>query len=331
MRIAHFAPFAPGRCGLYETTRDMVTLEKRLGHQVELVDVGVEGRRHVGATDGDIKTTSYEAVEGFDVFVSHSDVSADFLRRTTAPVVHVMHGRPRSSFLLQQTQPGKSPVYDLVARWAKDARYAAFLTLWREHLPFWRVLVPERKLHSTTAPPCDLRRYSSEGPRHEFPDPTKCQVLVADMWRADADPWHVLHGLMRLDPKRYQVHVYGAQNPLGPWQHVFRRLRRLGLLGEVKGMMRDFDRVLRSADVLVTGSDIATRVVREALAVGTPVVGPSGNQFATHEYKALVGIPNAVARALDYPRFVLLSRFDVGEELIGVYQRALKSVEVTCA
>ena len=323
MRITHFAPFAPGRCGLYESAADMLAMERRLGHQAEFVDVGVEGKRQVGATDRGITTVDYDDVRDYDVFVSHSDMLSAYLASTRAPVVHVLHGRPRSSFLLQQRKPLVSPVYDLVARWAKDERYS-FLTLWRSHVPYWRALIPASKLRATSAPPCDLERFDPAGPSYDFSS-DRTDVLVADMWRDDEDPYHILHGLMTLDPEAYRVHIYAARNPIGPWRYLFDALRDRGLLGELKGVMKGFSEVLRGADVVVTGSSIATRIVREALALGTPVVGPVQSRFATTTYRSITEIPAAVTNATKSALYPPADPrvFDIGDELIKTYERAI--------
>ncbi len=41
MKITHWAPFGPSRCGLYEAARDCVHADEMRGHQVLFCDTGV--------------------------------------------------------------------------------------------------------------------------------------------------------------------------------------------------------------------------------------------------------------------------------------------------
>jgi hypothetical protein len=52
-----------------------------------------------------------------------------------------------------------------------------------------------------------------------------------------------------------------------------------GTLGEVHPLVVDTDLCYRGADIVITPHNIATRVVRESLACGTPVVAGTGNPF----------------------------------------------------
>ena len=76
MRIAHFAPFAPGRCGMYETVREAIKAARLLGHTAELVDTGVGKARSVGAIDDRlgcrVVARNYDEVEDYDLFVLSS-------------------------------------------------------------------------------------------------------------------------------------------------------------------------------------------------------------------------------------------------------------------
>jgi len=337
---------------MYETVRDMIAAERLLGHTVELVDTGVDGERQIGAVDDRggcrIVTRRYNDVAGFDVFVPSVELPKFFTDPTEAPIVAILHGRPESSFRLTQTDP-KAPVYDLVAAKARDPRVKLLVSLWPEHLPYWRMLVPDAKLASTPAPPCDLSLYGPTGTAHEFAADVRGRynVLVADIWRADADPYHVAHGLL-LAAERVEglkVHFYACQAPLGPWRYIFAALRRAGALGETKGMMSGLDQVMRACDLVVTPHRIATRIIRESLACATPVLAGEGCPWTP--YTAPVDNPArlgaAVVQTLTGPRSIQrpearaaadafgLDRF--GPEIITIYERAVQdaSKSIRCA
>ena len=332
MRIVHVAPFAPGRCGLYESVRDLMRGEQLLGHDVVLVDSGVVGEgSHYGARDGHVLAEPPGAALGADVLVTHTSPPDEVVRLARdVPRVHVIHGRPESSFRLSQ-KGGPSPVYDIYARWARDRVVDKWVTMWPEHLPYWSVLLPEDRLVSTSAPPCDLDRWSPDGPKHEWSPAGDQNVLVADTWRDDADPYHVVHGLILLAKRRpgLKVHVYAMQTPLGPWEHLLAALRKVGALGETKGMMRDIASRYRAADVVVTPHRIATRVVREAAACGATVVTgePCDEQGGGVNWGSVGCDPQdprdvarAVGIALAFPRAPDVTRYDcarIANELVG--------------
>lgn len=327
MKVAHFAPFAPHRCGLYESVRDLMVAERLAGLEPALVDTGVEGKRQVGAEDRGVKALDYDDALDADLLATHTEIPASFLARTKAPVVHVIHGRPESSFRIQQR--GGAPILDLYARWAKDQRWRSFVTLWTEHVPYWAPLV-NGKLRATSSPPCDLGLYSREGPQHPWNPRGLVNVLVADQWRDDADPYHAVHGLLLLANflPGLRVHLYACQTPLGPWEHLIRALRERGILGETKGVMLGFDEVLRAADCVVSPHRIGTRVIREALAVGTPVVAPGCRHtpwsgFGPHDPE---GYADWTLRCLESPRETSAEDFAlprIGQELAAIYQQAI--------
>jgi glycosyltransferase involved in cell wall biosynthesis len=327
---------------MYETVRDMIAAERLAGHTSELVDTGVDGERAIGGVDDRggcrIETRRYSDVADFNVFVPSVELPPFFTEPTQAPIVAILHGRPESSFRLQQTDP-KAPVYDLVAAKAANPRVKRLVSLWPEHLPYWCTIVPTEKLVSTTAPPCDLSLYAPDGPRHEFAaaDRGQVNILVADIWRPDADPFHVAHGLLlvagRVDGLK--VHFYACQSPLGPWRYVFEAFQRVGALGETNGMMADLDQVMRACDLVVTPHRIATRIIRESLACGVPVVAGTPCQWTP--YQAMPGDPLSVASVVedvieDDPATMREAARDmaavfgldrIGPELIAIYEQAI--------
>lgn len=334
MKIAHVAPFAPGRCGLYESVRDLMAGERRLGHEAVLVDSGVVGEgAHYDQADGDVVAGRPEAARGCDVLVTHTAPSPAVREAAgDVPVVHVIHGRPESSFRLNQRKPGVSPVYDLYAKWAREKTVAQFVTLWPEHLPYWRAILGDLVV-STGAPPCDLTRWSSHGPKHVWRTPGEKHVLVADPWGRDdvEDPYHVAHGLLLAAQRRpgIRVHFYGISGALGPWEHLFRAFRQANALGETCGMMRDIASRYRAADVVVTPHRIATRIVREAAACGATVVTGEPRAFRVRwgSYGSdpldPESVCDAVLLAIDHPSAPEVARYDcrlIAAELLEHWQ-----------
>lgn len=346
MKIAHFAMFAPCRTGLYETTYDMIKAERMAGHTADFVDIGIDGKRHVGSTDNRrgclLKVLDYDDVKDYDLFVSNCNIPSGFLSETSAPVIQIMHGRPLCSFRLQQTNKKKFPVYDIYSNAAHNTRYKGFVSLWPENLPYWRAVVPENKLYTTKHPPCDIDTFVPAGTKYRFRNMSKKKfnILIADMWREDHDPFEVASGIADLARHRkdFNVHFYAVQTPMGPWKYVFAHLKKLGVLGEIKGVMYNIDRVFRAVDLVITIHINATRIMRESFACGTPVIGPTGNHYALRHFDSrnpgdvaaainevlddieespdnLRAQARGISRAFDLKTF--------GPEITGIYERIL--------
>lgn len=288
---------------MYATVRDMIKAERQAGHMAELVDIGIGKERQVGASDRtsdcEIIARDYPDVTDYDLFVVNGNVPDSFIEKTRAPVVQIIHGRPLSSFRLHQRDQ-KARVYDIYHAKTKNPRWRAFVTLWPEYLPYWRMLIPEGRLFSVPYAPCDLELYRPDGPKHEYAPEHKAtnHVLIADLWRPDTDPFEISTGVVALARRwqNFKVHFLACQKPLGPWEYVFGALRRCGVLGETCGMMSDMPERYRAADVVLTPHYIATRIVRESLACGCTLVAHRLCPYTN--FRCDVESPESVAREL---------------------------------
>lgn len=269
---------------MYETVRDIIKAERAAGHEAILVDIGKreEGKwtRSLGQHDAraglDLEAQDWGDALDADLFAVSGGITDDFLKRTTTPCVQILHGRPYSSFLLSLKDP-KAPVYQIYARYVAGNRFKKFVTLWEEFVPFWRALIPDDRLAATEYPPCDLDAYAPEGDWHVWgAEEAAINILVADQMRDDIDPYYLIHVLLELTriwrgPK-IKAHFYALHAPLGPYEFLFAALRKAGILGETCGQMVGIERRYRAADLVLSPHVIATRVIREALACGCPVV-----------------------------------------------------------
>ena len=268
MKILHSARITPQLCGLYETTRELVAAEVALGHDAALVDP-LDGKKSGEDRGAPIKDMSFKA----DVIVNHSGVN-DAMKATGLPIVHVMHGRPRSSFLLEKTKKTKILSYLLAVR--HDPQFKAFVTLWPKHKPFWdRFLAPHEV--KVIPAPVDLVRWTPDGPKgYGFHGHKGAVNLVcADAWREDTDPFNVLcaAAVYASETVGVKVHLYGVdlaeQDGVGALTQI---LKDLDALGEVIGRVKGLANVYRAADVALCPHQIATRSMREPMACGCPVV-----------------------------------------------------------
>lgn len=266
MRVAHLARITPQRCGLYETARDLVAAERKLDIDAFLLDP------FRPLADRGVPIGNCRGVDGCDVLVSHSGLGV-YEKEKNIPFVHVLHGRPESSFLLERTD--KVAVYTYVAAIANDERYKAFVTFWPEHRDYWSMFVPEEKLH-VVSPPVDLEKWTPDGPKGYKFGGKKGEIncVITDMWREDKTPFHAIHGFHEYAKSNpgAKLHLYGINGNRKGIDVMLRKLKQQGSLGEVKGHVAGLENVYRAADMVLTPHRIATRTVREALACGCPVV-----------------------------------------------------------
>ena len=150
MKVAHAAVVTPRRCGLYETTREVVVGLRALGVDSRIIDpTGEKNTLHPG-TDDDRGAPLADV--GFaheaDVLVSHSGLGE--LEDIGKPIIHVAHGRPKSSFLTETT--GGTPIYSYGYHKNKEKKFRAVVTFWPEHVPYLR------SIYADTPVKCDAAR-----------------------------------------------------------------------------------------------------------------------------------------------------------------------------
>ena len=264
MKIAHWTVVTPGRCGLYETAREMVKGLRDLGIDSRLVDPDIKANKLYPNSDNDrgASIANTDWAMGADLFINHSGLGL-YEKITKQPIIHICHGRPRYSFIGERD--GWVPVVSYQYRKGKEDRYTP-VTLWEEHKPY---LEPVWGHEVKFIPPCvDLDFWKPEGPRHFK---SGVNYVITDAWRSDIDPYICLIAFINSDVKA-KLHVYGAEQNRRGWNVLFKILQDQGRLGEVKPWVKGLDTVYRSADALLTPHTIDTRAVREAMACGCPVI-----------------------------------------------------------
>ena len=136
MRVAHSVVITPGKCGLYETTWELVKGLRAMGVDSFLVDPKPDENQFHPKTDNDrgipIKNT-YDA----DIIVNHSGLG-EHEKTITQTIVHVCHGRPLYSFLGENS--GGTPVYSYQYNKSRDPRFKAVVTFWPEHVKYHEVM-----------------------------------------------------------------------------------------------------------------------------------------------------------------------------------------------
>ena len=287
MKIAHFSAFSPNLSGMYATVTDMIRAERMQGIEAEFVDYGIDdtGRSYskVGLIDNDIVSVSPDwAYKNADILIRHSMI-VEPIAKVGIPIIMAMHGRPEYSYLLEHYN--QSPVMTIMCNHETDQKYAAYISFWEEHLLFWSLMMPGRKIHYIPSV-VDLKRFNPAGEKHQFGRWSGApNILVADIWREDVTPFNVINAAALFKEKYVQgakVQIFGMPPPTkGFTQKYAEKLRAAGVVGEANMIVPIMDKVYRAADILVTPHKIATRVIREALASGLPIVAGSGCPYTT--------------------------------------------------
>lgn len=267
MKIAHVAIATPGRCGLYETTRELVAAERAAGVDARIVDPQPT-RFHPGAEDRGVPLEAIPWAAEADVIADHSGIDVDGLRDLPGPFIYVNHGRPAASF--RQERAGRAPAMSYWYRRGRDPRYKAVVTFWREHVPALTAMWSQPVTAIT--PPVDLERWTPEGPRAMLPGRGP-HIVIADMWRDDVDPFPCVVAFATFAATTpATLHLYGVpadRRGLDPWLAI---LRERGQLGTVAGWVSDLAPVYRAADLLISPHHIWTRALREAMACGCRIL-----------------------------------------------------------
>jgi glycosyltransferase involved in cell wall biosynthesis len=288
MKIAHFSAFHPNQSGMYATVTDMIRAERMQGIDAEFIDYGTDADGNVyskvGLVDNDIVSRSPEwAYSNADILVRHSMI-VEPIARVGIPIVMAMHGRPEYSFMLQHYN--QSPVMDIMCNHETDTKYAAYISFWKEHQLFWSLMMPQREVTYIPAI-VDLKKFNPEGEKHDFGQwGGTPNILIADMWREDVTPFNAVCSAALFNQKHApnaKVQIFGLP-PVGKGfvTQYAERLRAAGVFGEANMVYPYMNKVYRGADILVTPHKIATRIIREALASGLPIVAGAGCPYTPY-------------------------------------------------
>lgn len=281
IKIAHSVVITPGRCGLYETTRDLVKSIRGDGFDARMVDPTKDKNKlHPdGDEDRGAPISDMDFAKSADVLLNHSGLGEE-LENTNQPVIHVAHGRPRVSFLSENK--GSTPIFSYHYKKNRDTRFKCLITFWPEHKPYHEVMWPDTPVHVITAP-VDLDKWTPEGPSgYGFHGHSgSVNVVCADAWREDVDPFVAVHAfaLFARRHKGAKLHMYGRNKNMKGWGALIKTLQDENTMGELLPWVSGLENVYRAADMVITPHHIAVRSMREAMACGCPVVSPSSGDL----------------------------------------------------
>ena len=272
MKLAHVAVVTPKRCGLWETTRELVAAERKLGVDARVVDPKpIPELYPKGGHDRGVPLADMEWATKADLIVSHSGHAGTPLSTTEQPIIHVAHGRPLSTFLAERADAVPGYSYHVVK--SQTERYRACVTFWPEYEPILRALWRGKPIH-VIQPPVDLDYWTTGSTDYDFGGKAgEYNIVMTDPWsRVDVSPFHALHAfaLFRHRTIGAKLHIFAADANQRGFSALFRVLG--DSLGIVQGWAADLRLVYRAADMLITPHRIYTRAIRESMATGCQVV-----------------------------------------------------------
>ncbi len=311
LKIVHIAAISPFQCGLYETTREQVAFERKIGLDSYLFDPRPETLpkeatvpntiecpkcktlMNLGERSANIPTGMYVGFEDrgccsvpesflkhADILVSHSGIYG-YDQKYNKPFIHIAHGRPYSSILMENA--GDSHVYSTYAQMYSNPNLKAAVTLWPEYVDYLDILFKE-KLHFIQC--CvDLDRWQKTPSNYNFDGKmAECNIVMTDVWRLDKDPYYVLNAYRKFHKthKNCKLHIYAFPNKSG-WSTLVRLMQAEGMIGDIKPHVQSLYNVYNAADLFITPHVIATRTVREALSMGINTVAGSDNRFTPYK------------------------------------------------
>ena len=260
----------PGRCGLYETTRDLVAAERALGIDARIVDPKPHPTLHPGKEDRGVPLAPMSWAVEADLIVSHSGHDGTPVSLTDQPIVIVAHGRPVSTFIGERE--GGAAAYTYHAQRSRQDRYKACITLWPEYRPYFESLWGGKPVH-VVPPTVDLDYWRPGDSDYDFAKKGGTfDVVMTDPWsRRDVSPLPTIHAfdLFRRDEPGARLHIFAHDGNAKGLAGIRAMLGES--LGLVQGWAADLRRVYRAADMLITPHRIYTRAIREAMACGVTV------------------------------------------------------------
>lgn len=311
MRIAHFVFYGPKRAGIYETSRDLCLAECELGHDAKLVDTSWHDRKEKPPQtfrfDRGVDVATMEWALGADIHVLHSIIPPPLYGKK--PAVVVLHGAPEYVFYseLFRHKDGDGG-YTTLINYGKDKRVKKFVTFWPRHEEYWKAIMGDDNVAVVPAP-VRAGEYTPDGPKEEFTKGKAFNVGYCDTWRPTffKDPYQVLIGMRKFwqrFPEDVSLQLFAIPSDKrradewgGLWDRNINAIKAQGdFFGDIWQLHSNMANVYRALDVVITTSVDATRIVREALSCGTPLVAPYGCPYTN--YPCDIGDPKSVADSL---------------------------------
>ena len=305
IKVAHYAGHHPHACGQYHTVKDLVLAERAKGINAGFVQCTVDSKGQVKSQpegkDGELVIHNDRWGMDADIIVRHTCIP-QYIEHSGKPIIMCLHGRPESTYMLEFLDV--MAVFNLVTMKANKGRnYEAAVYFWEEYRDIWETYMPKDKLHFVPAM-VDLNKFTPEGKKLDFAKWSgRPNIVVADKFRHDITPFNVMQAAAKFQ-KEYcpeaKLHCFGLP-PAKKSNVLIQGLQKQGVMGKAHTNVTNLDEVYRGADMLITPHVIATRIIREALASGLPIVAGTGCKYTpfTGDSRDVGGFAKAIKGCWD--------------------------------
>ncbi len=281
MRVCHFANWVPRRSGMFESTKDQIRYERRIGLQSDFVDPHDEYKEGKAVLDdGWLSPVPWKVAEEADVWVMHSflpqGIKHLFEKKAS---VAVLHG-PNEHMLLKEWADHKEAAFNLHISilW----QYDATVTINQHEYEIMKLYDEKHRLHYIPNS-IDLERYAEPGLAWQFVNHPA--IISCDVPRLEKLPAHPIWSMPKIVEKipDARLNVYSLTlEPIATWRNIFCRSheRKLEYLCEnIQLETTDLRPYMRGADIGFNNnmSGIASRVSMEMMALGVPIISYGGD------------------------------------------------------
>ena len=294
MRIAHFTPFAPGKSGMYESTRDQIKYEQREGLDSFLIDPIRPNFN--GAVDGPVKTVAWQTAMDSDVWVVHARIPPpleEYIRanRDKHVVVSIMHGPVEHQlikewFFLEKgiDEEGGFTITHINWIWHHDA----CVVIDKSAFDISEIFDEHEKLHYIPNS-IDLERVQKKGDTWQYHNHPA--IISCDVPRIEKLPVHIIFAMPRIVKKIPEARLNMFALPLNHiefFRNIFCRSKKRHLdfdcCENIQMRTNYLTPFIRGADIGFNSnySGIASRVHMEMMAMGVPVVSYNGDYTEYH-------------------------------------------------
>jgi len=345
-KVVHFCNYGPIDSGMYKTVRELVYEELRMGYDAWVVDniannkIRLEGIYH----DSLFKEGRVIGLEednksrDADLICWHSWIPPEYIDDRSKHLVMFLHGMP--SFIFHNELYHKEPVLSFLKKASHSLTHCHFfITLWPSHKPFWENILRDKLVVTNSWVSSDSINLKSDA---SF-DPGHLKLVVMDTWRAGKEPYYIINSIQILISKYHReeipykvtLDIYGQE--VKNVQPVWQTLIREGFEKYINFKGKDdpqniFDR----HDILLTQIGDESRIVREGLLSGIPIV--SGYPYADwtsfkHDCRDIKGYADQILRCWKLMqdrdkrikiyrenRNIALRKFDIRKNAIPIFR-----------
>lgn len=294
MLVTHFTPMAPGKSGMYESTKDQIKYERREGLESELIDAVVPDG--FDREDNWLKTVRWDKAYDADVWVVHSNLPPPLLdyikkeeNRKKHVIVTIMHGPVENmllkefAFNLKNIQEPAFTITHINAIWDYDA-----CVVLNQHEYDVSVLFDEYDRLVYIPNSIDLERYTNSS-KWEYQ--SRPAIISCDYPRLEKLPTHIIFSMPKVIEKIPTARLNMFALPVVDiefWRNILCRSKKMHLL---RMCMENFQMRSNTVTPFIAGADIGfnsnytgimSRVHMEMMASGVPVVAYNGDYTKYH-------------------------------------------------